>query len=464
MKRLLIQTQLSNYDTKGNFILECDSGWQMVVGRCREMLKLNPDLQIDVMGPRTFNWYNNDSSVITPPHKVNPDMDWHYLYAYNDPTQEDRGRLNYIQHEIMPNALATRYDFNFEPLSNIIGLQHHKKHPELKYDAVYINDPMHLRNFKAMFHLKAGYQPRFYVHSHFIDNPECPKFPTDASLWLGQCEAAIKADFNFWQCGSAMEVFFDSMERQFQPAIVDQVRAKSLPWDDGYSSEEINTPPDMKNVRFDPSVFDGFRKERKKVIFVPNRIGGRGRSSDYTNCGKFMFDLLPHLAKMRIGKGLNVQTDFVVIAGNPSQKFFNHELEKECGPNGYVSLVPDALNRDEFKLVARNSDIALGLYDQDAYGGTVARECIDLGCMPLWLDNFEYSVLARSASSYPFLVKPDWSNFLERTCALLDLIQYHRGESKYVQSGWLPILQRVVRARCSYEATTPLAMQVMGLL
>src|SRR6478736_5159318 len=120
MKRLLIQTQLSNYDTKGNFILECDSGWQMVMGRVREMLKLNPDLQIDVMGPRVFGMYNGDSSVITPPHLVNPDMEWHYLYSYNDPTIEDRGRLNYIQHEIMSNALATRYDFHFESLSLIL--------------------------------------------------------------------------------------------------------------------------------------------------------------------------------------------------------------------------------------------------------------------------------------------------------------------------------------------------------
>ena len=443
MKRLLVQTQLSNYDTKGNFILECDSGWQMVMGRVREMLKLNPDLQVDVMGPKL-------EQLITAPDRVNPDLDWHYLYAYVDPTKENRGRLNYIQHEIIPNALVTRYDLNFELLSKIIGLHNHKKHPEFKYDAVYINDPMHLRNFKAMFMVKAGYRPQFFVHSHFIDNPECPKFPTEASLWLGQCEAAIKADFNFWQCKSAMEVFFESMGKQFQHTVVDAVRAKSLPWDDGYSAEEISTGLEVKNIRFDINAFDRMT-QGKVVLFVPNRIGGRGRSSDYTNCGKFMFDILPELRKRR--------QDFIVIAGNPSQKFFNHELEQECGPNGYVSLVPDALNRDEFKYVVRHAQIAVGLYDQDAYGGTAARECIELGCMPLWLDNYEYSSLAREAGMQRLLAKADFSDLVDAADRLMteatDWLWVRRQNAK---------IRDVVRRRCSYESTTPTAMAKMGLL
>lgn len=443
MKRLLIQTQLSNYDTKGNFILECDSGWQMVMGRVREMLKLNPDLQIDVMGPRL-------DQLITKPKDVNPDMDWHYLYAYVDPTKEERGRLNYIQHYVEPNALVTRYDLQFDTLSRIIGLQNHKQHPELKYDAVYINDPMHLRNFRAMFFVKGGYTPKFYVHSHFIDNPSCPKFPKEASLWLGQCEAAIRADFNFWQCESAMNVFFQEMADFFTPTVVDYTRQKSMPWDDGYSSTEINLPVDMSKLRFDPAIFDQWRAQGKRVIFVPNRIGGRGRSSDYTNCGKFMFEILPQLRKRR--------GDFVVLAGNPSQKFFNHELEQECGPNGYVSLVPDAFNRDEFKFVARNSAVAVGLYDQDSYGGTVARECIDLGCLPLWIDNYEYASIAKG---YPFLAKPDFSDIVDKASFQLEVLR--SGDARGA-ARWLQHLRDEVRRRCSYEETTPQAMKRMDLL
>src|SRR5579875_2843930 len=108
--RLLVQTKLSNINYKHNqFDLACDSGWQMVMGRVREMLRLNPDLQIDVMGPKI-------DQLVDKPSIVNHSLDWNYLYAYVDPTVEGRGRLNYIQHQIVPNALATRYDLNFDLL------------------------------------------------------------------------------------------------------------------------------------------------------------------------------------------------------------------------------------------------------------------------------------------------------------------------------------------------------------
>ncbi len=463
MTRMLIQTQLSNYDTKGNFILECDSGWQMVVGRAREMLKLVPDLEIDVMGPIAVKDFVQ-SQLITLPSYVNPDMGWNYLYGFYNPTVERRGRLNYIQHEVMPNALATRYDFDMKMLPKIIGLTEHKRYPQYKYDYVYLNDPMHLRNFKAMFHLYAGYRPKFVVHSHFIDDPSSPKFPTEASLWLGQVEAAIKADHNFWQCGSALDIFKNEMSMLYLPNVVDSVMEKCTPWDDGYSATEINIAPNLDAIRFDRSKFAEAIKG-KVVIFVPNRIGGRGRSSDYTNCGKFMFDVLPAIAERR---AVNNQKsgrwdeydgalDFVVIAGNPSQKFFNHELEVELGQYGYLNLVPDALNREEFKYVAMHSDIAVGLYDQDSYGGTAARECIELGCVPLWIDNYEYASIAKEAN-WPYVARKDMVDLVYMADALIETVK----EKKH--HGWLPKLQQVVRDRCSYEATTPGALKAMGLL
>jgi len=205
---------------------------------------------------------------------------------------------------------------------------------------------------------------------------------------------------------------------------------------------------DLKNMRFTPEEWVA-KTQGKVVIFVPNRIGGKGRSSDYTNCGKFMFDLLPELRKKR--------QDFVVICGNPSQKIFNTELEEWCCADGYVSLVPEAFNRDEFKFVASHSQIALGLYDQDAYGGTAARECVELGCMPLWLDVNEYSSIAREVGDYPYVVKPDWSNFVAVTNCLINYCQHP------ASPGWLPKLQQHVRERCSYEATTSATMARMGL-
>lgn len=434
IKRMLIQTQLSNYDTKGKFILECDSGWQMTMGRVREMLKLVPDLHIDVMGPL-------QDTLITHPSDINPDL-WE---NYGDDGDQ---RLKYIEHRILPNALVTRYDFDWAHIAIELNLGMQKIGRAHKYDIVYLNDPMHLRNFMAMFHVIGGYKPKFVVHSHFIDNPSCPKFPTEASLWMGQVEAARKADVNFWQCESAMNIFFDEMGKEYQPHVVTEVKAKSMPWDDGYSSEEITTPVVKENLRFDVSKFEEVTRG-KVVIFVPNRIGGRGRSSDYTNCGKFMFDILPGLRAQR--------KDFVVFAGNPSQKFFNHELEKECGPNGYVSLVPDAFNRDEFKYIASKSHLALGLYDQDSYGGTVARECIELGCLPVWPHLYEYASIADLAE-YPFTCAGDFSDLVVKMSQAMDTIK------RFAASSYEEKLQRVVRSRCSYEETTDAALRAMGLI
>jgi len=428
MKKLLIQTQLSNYGLDGKFILEADSGWQMNMGRVRVMLKSVPDLKIDVMGP-TFD------QLVTSPLILNRDI-----------FDEFEGRLSYLPHHIIPNALATRFDFDYEGISKLLKLDSSDR-----YDVVYINDPMHLRNFKALFELKAKYQPRFFVHSHFIDNPECPKFPVDASLWMGQCEAAMRADYNFWQCESSMNVFFESFSKMYREEVLNMVVSKSCPWDDGYSYQEINTKVDNNNIRFDTEKFFEIIKD-KIVIFVPNRIGGRGRSSDYTNCGKFMFDILPLLRKKR--------NDFIVIAGNPNQKFSNDELSTLCGENGYVSIVSNALTRDEFKFVVKHSHISVGLYDQDSYGGTVARECIDLGCLPLWLDNYEYTTIANLAN-YEYLANPDFSDIVDIADSLMNKIKV---ESTNWKNETINKLRRVVRDRCSYEETTPKVLKLMDLV
>jgi hypothetical protein len=63
-----------------------------------------------------------------------------------------------------------------------------------------------------------------------------------------------------------------------------------------------------------------------------------------------------------------------------------------------VSLVSGPLNRDEFKYIASRAEISVGLYDQDTYGGTAARECTELGCIPFWISCNEYSRLARDAT------------------------------------------------------------------
>lgn len=428
MKRLLIQTQLSNYTSDGIFTLECDSGWQMVMGRVRVMLTLDPELQIDVMTPLFHD-------CRTEPYHLNSDL-----------VSKFGNRLRFIPHRILPNALATRYDFNFHGLAETIKVWT----GDQRYDAVYVNDPMLLRNFRALFHVKFGYQPKFFTHSHFIDNPSCPKFPVEASLWHGQVEAAIRSDYNFWQCKSALDIFLWEMGRDYSKDLLEDVSEKSAPWDDGYSSEEINSPVNMMNLTFNPHEFLG-ASMGKVVLFVPNRIGDGKRSSDYTNCGKFMFEFLPRLKALR--------DDFIVVCGNPNQKISNDELDNLCGRNGYLKLTEGAFNRDEYKFVARNSHIVVSLYNADSYGGTSNRECIDLGLAPLMLDNYEYASIAKKAKYDVGLAKSDLSDLVEVTSRLID--QFKDGRSSSIQEN-VADLKNVVRERCSYEKTTEVALNTMN--
>lgn len=409
----------------------------MTLGRARVMLKLNPELEIDIMCPGA-------GQVVTAPEDLNRDL----LMMY-------RGRLNFKHHKIIPNAPATRYDFDMDGVGRALDIAWHKNDLSKRYTHVYINDPMLLRHFRAMFYLNGGYLPKFVVHSHFIDNPEDPKFPTEISLWMGQVEAAVKADYNFWQCESSMNVFFDSMSKEYKENICTSVYKKSMPWDDGYSRDEITSPVSDAALRFGRLELH-HRLKNKVVIFVPNRVGGRGRSSDYTNCGKFLFEIVPELWKKR--------QDFVVIAGNPSQKFSNSELAELCP--ALINVVPDALRRDEYKTVASMSDIAVGLYTHDTYGGTAARECIELDCLPFWTKNFEYSRIAREASGWPWLVRPDFEDAVHMLDALVENVKVSRTDPdrKALLDDHRTMLKHVVMTKCSYEHTTWSAMEKVGLL
>ena len=436
-KRLLCQLQLSNYNTEGKFLLECDSGFQMCMGRVREMLKLDPDLRIDILGPQR-------TQLFTQPEEIYPE-----LFV--------SGQANYVSIYIPANALQTRYEFRMDEVAESLGLHNHKSDKSLRYDVVYVNDPMWLTKLKAMFLLRGGYQPFFAVHSHFVDSAASPKFPIEASLWLGQVEAALKADWNFWQCESALQEFYVEVSKTLKPELVDQIMAKSISWDDGYSHSEITSRiVDPQALRFDTSEFDRLVKG-KLVLFYPNRIGGRGRSSDYTAGGKLLFELLPKLRKLR--------QDYVLIAGNPSQKFSNAELEAECGPNGFVSLVPDALRRDEFKWICRRADVSLGTYPitgSDTYGGTAARECVALGTAPFWMDCNEYASLADSCQPpWPYRSSNDFSNFVEKLSQLMDDISNPELTQRMFELKLS--LQTEVKNRCSYESTTSRMMKKMNL-
>ena len=428
-KNLLIQVQLSNYDTHGKFILECDSNWQIWAWRSREMLKLNPELHIDLLIPAR-------EQLMTQPEDFAPE-------AF------ESGRLHIIEKYTIPNAPATRYDFDMQAYREILIDENQER-----YDAVFINDPALLPNFKALFFLYGKYVPKFFVQIHFVDHPIWSgraKFPAEVSLWDRQVEAMRKADINFWMCQPTADVVTEDMAHDYSPGAVIDMLGHSHIWDDGYSQYEAALPYDPKNLRFNPDEVNK-KLEGKIVIFCPNRVGGKGRTSDYTHIGEFLFEKLPELRKLR--------QDFVVLAGNPSQKFLNHELEEMCGNDGYLSIVPDAPNRDEYRWIRANSDISVHLYDTEHHGGVASRECVESGCLPLWTNCNEYMHMAAAGQYRIGMCAPDRSDLVQTLNGLMDAIRQHPEAMKKVQNQ----LREAVRTRCAFERTTPAAMKLMGLL
>ena len=426
--RVLMQMQLSNYDTQGRYILECDSNFQLTVGRTREWLKHDPTLHIDILVP-------NGYQTLTSPENLTEGI----------PGFAER--VTFIRQKLTNHAIKTRYDFDFEHVGHVLS-----EFGDL-YTHVYINDPLLYRHFKALFFMKFKSKPKFVVQNHFIDEPKCPKFPSDVSMWHGQVEAAIRADVNVFFGEQLKQDLLGSMKEHYNTKTIKSVEKKTLVWKGCYSSTEINTPVDLTDLRFDPNheIFDG----QKMIVLVPNRVGGMGRSSDYTNAGKFLFEVANEVYKTR--------QDFVVVAGNPNQKFTNAELAAMCKP--LVNLVPDTFRRNEFRHIARKAHINVGLYNQDTHGGTAWRECIDLGCMPLSNDMHEYKHFFDKVK-YPFRVKNDLSDVAEVFNDLLNHVKktWYVLPNEHITRSEDFGLRKAVVDECSYENSAEQCMKDIGLL
>ncbi len=424
--RILWQPQLSNYDTQGRFILTADSNWQIFVLKAREMVKADPEIKIDVIVPMPENCLESASQLLYE-HRI-----------------QDHVVLVYMP--IVPSALVTRFDFPWERIKSALGAW-------LKeYTHVYINDPMLLRHYKALFFLNKA-SPKFVIQTHFLDSPISRIVPDEVSYWHGIVEACTKADVCLWHCQSMEDVFFEALGRDYQQHIVNSIMAKSDVWKDGYSSTEINRSVDHANLRFDPKSLDC-----KTVVWVPNRVGGLGKSFDYTNNGKFLFEVVPEVWRQRMGRGLHTETDFVVVAGNPNQKITNDEIVEHCP--AYVKLVDGPVNRDEYRWLSARADVVVGLYTNDTNGGLASLESIDAGmAVPLFPDIYEYQVYF-DAIDWPheLRIKPDLSDAAEVMNRVLD--QCHLGATALKVKALREFIQRYA----SYEHTTPEMMKRLGFI
>lgn len=415
--KILWQLQLSSYDSFGKFILTADSNWQIFALKAAEMVKVDPNIKIDVLVP--FNQScTEDLTKLLLEHGLGSNVEL-------------------VELNIASNALQTRFDFDWSHVK--LALRDKLD----SYTHVYINDPMLLRHYKALFYLNKA-KPKFILQTHFLDSPAARIADDEVSYWHGTVEACTKADVCLWHCDSMKAVFKDALSMDYKQHIVDFLMAKSDVWKDGYSITEIRRTIDTSNLRFDPRALDG-----KVVVWVPNRVGGLGKSFDYTNNGKFLFEIVPELWKKR--------QDFVVIAGNPNQKISNDEIVQRCP--AYLKLVDGAVNRDEYRYLSTRADIVVGLYTNDTNGGLASLESIEHNAIPLFPDVYEYKVYF-DAVDWPMdlRIKPDLSDSANVLSLLIDRI-----DNVWVQN-CRKEMQDFIRSYASYEHTTPVMMKKLGFV
>lgn len=416
--RLLWQCQLSNYDSHGKFNLVGDSNWQLVVTKLPHMFKVNPNMSVTVLAPRAKDCLERPIELLR--EACAPEI---------------LDKVKVIEIPIIPSALKTRFDFPWDEMVKTV--------PREEYTHVYINDPMLYRHWRALAHLEWNLAPKFIVQTHFLDTPKDPVVPPEVAYWYGTVEAVQRADVAMWHSDAMRRQFTTAMRGKFSKRAVKEVIAKSIVWKSGYSTTEIHKPVDMSRVRFDPDVLKG-----KMVVWVPNRVGGLGRSLDYTNAGKFLFEQVPKLWQRR--------QDFVVVAGNPSAKISNDEIANACP--AYVKLVDGPLNRDEYRWLSARADLVVALYLLDANGGLAALEAIDHHAMPIFPNVNEYKTYFTAADwECSMRVWPNLNNTHEVVGNMIDgikngLIKAHAKR-----------MRNFVRSYASYESTTAQAMKDMGL-
>jgi len=415
--KILWQLQLSCTTPDGKFVMTADSNWQVFITKATEMIKLNQSLHFDVIVPKK-NQCTEDIDELVHDAGI---------------TQN----ISLIRIPIIANAAATRFDFPYALV------QEKLKNTLKKYTHVYINDPLQLSHYRALFHLNRE-KPKFILQTHFLDSPVARVVDPELSYWYGTVDACRKSDMFLWHSDSMQEIFRDALYKEFRPEIVHNIMMKSGVWKSGYSINEIRRPVNEKNIRFDVSQF-----ACKTLVWVPNRVGGLGKSFDYTNNGKFLFDIVPKLWHKR--------KDFVIVAGNPSQKISNDEIAALCP--AYVKLVDGPLNRDEYRWLSTRSNIVVGLYTNDTNGGLASLESIEFNAVPLFPDVYEYKKYF-DAVDWPdhMRVKPDLSDIIDVSYRIIDACWERQTQQRVIR------MAEYIRQYASYEHITASMMQKLGFV
>jgi hypothetical protein len=147
-RKLLIQSQFTNHTSIGKFDIENDVHFNKIINIIQTMLNLDEQLQIDIIVPLHMDCVKDIIEMF-------PEL---------FPTGEiSHGRVRLKETTIIPNTTAAHYDFDFTTMSRLLQLKLHKECSYERYTHAFIDDPILLNSYKAIFQINGDYQPKFFV-------------------------------------------------------------------------------------------------------------------------------------------------------------------------------------------------------------------------------------------------------------------------------------------------------------
>lgn len=360
---ILMVLQQSVYNNKGQW-MSLDSNIMMMRGILNQLIKLRPHWRFYVL--------------------IAPISDFANITSYTELI--DHPNVEFMPYHFPVDAFLNRQHFNVDSFGAVFEELEARG---IYADVVWNNLTEISRNIKTYLHYTKR-SAKLVTCCYWLDTPEIssPKVDQRISYDWRQVDGFECSDLAVFTCESTKVAFVANASKKFSSTVVNNIMAKSVVWDFGFSSAELDTE-ERHSPRLLPS--DG----KQSILFL-NRMSG----INYTHHLEFI-SAIQKLARER--------DDFRVVVANPSQKIDWGWLKQNI-PNLYV-IGERPLTRQEYIQLLWEGCISVHLYLDEMYGGCAHRESLYCGNIIVAPKVHEYRRI--HGESYPFYVRSDFSNLAD---------------------------------------------------
>ena len=279
---------------------------------------------------------------------VAPLKDFADINSYDEIFKHDN--VEFVPFNFPVNAFTNRQNFVVKDWNKVL-----KKY---KPDIIWNNITEVSRNIKTLL-FNNKIDSKLITTCYWLDAPEIGQEKVDTSIsydWR-QFDGFECSDLVAFTCESTKKAWTKNAKNKFNKKYINDILKKSVIWDFGYSSYELNSEYDEDFYREIKN-----KTSNKQIILFLNRLSG----INYTHHEEFI-EAVNMLAKER--------DDFVVIFTNPSQKYSWDSLRSYV--DNLVVLKEDSLTRGEYSTLLKAGNISVHLFEKELYGGCAHRESIE---------------------------------------------------------------------------------------